>query len=609
MTALSTLADGRWRRPIRVALVVGAIGTVAVPGVRLWQETTAHEWRRLGLCMLARARLAARADGTALQRYAWTAGAAAPASLAAIAADPEIDRSRGRLLGAAAEVGWRGFGAGSAAALAALALVAGLRLYKYGGAVPPPAPKRSPGRQTGAVFGRVAARLRTALPWRAVRIAGIPYPEQARQGHTLVVGAAGSGRTALIADLVAQIRAQGGRCILLDRTGAYTRLLFNPARDALLNPLDRRAAAWAPLRDGRGRSDFAAMAAALIPEPADAGRAAAALAARQLFAEVAEALRPQSDSDMGDGSNRALLDLLLDPTPAALARVLAGTPAWTALAQAGPEVLPGARALLRHHLSALRYAQGEPFSIRDWVDRGDGLLFLAGPDDPNGRLRGLVSSWLEIALCAMMSLDPGNARGLCMAIDGPETLHRLSALLPALGAARGLGVQFTLGIEALGPLRARYGVEGAATVSGLCATRVAMAAADEETAEWGSAAIGNDSLAPAWRLRRLAPGQGVLRFPGWHDVVEFTLDDLRVRGRAARFVPVDGAWMFLDAAPAPAAPARTAPPQTGGPAKNMSKDHRRPASAGGAKAGPADGDRPNARPVRKRKRRRAGRWI
>ncbi|MYG53687.1 MAG: type IV secretion system DNA-binding domain-containing protein [Rhodospirillaceae bacterium] len=613
MMVLRTYAGGGWRRPIRVALLVGAIGSVVVPGVRLWQETAAHEWRLLGLGTLARARLAAGAESYTLQRYQRAAGEAASLPLAAIAADPELDRTRARLLGAAADAGWRGLGAGSAAALAALALLAGLRPYIYGSAGPPPAPKRPPARRTRAVLRGIAAGLRTALPRRAVRLGGIPCPKEARQGHTLVVGAAGSGRTALIADLVAQIRAQGGRCIVLDRTGACTRLLFDPARDVLLNPLDRRAAAWSPLRDGRGHEDFSAMAAALVPGPADAGQAAAALAARQLFAETAEALRPRIDHGRGDAGNGALLDLLLDPAPATLAGVLAGTPAWTALARAGPKVLPRARAILRHYLAALRFAQGEPFSIRDWVDRGDGLLFLTGPDDPNGRLRGLVSAWLETALRAAMSLDPGGGRGLRVVVDGPEALHRLPSLLPALGAARGLGVPFAVGVEALGSLRARYGADGTATVSGLCATRVAMAATDDATAEWSSAAIGSESLAPAWLLRRLAPGQGVLRFPGRYDAVEFALDEPRARGRAARFVPVDGAWMFLDATPAPAArtvPAlRKAPAQTGGPAVKTSKPARPPASAGTARAGREGSEPPEARPAGKRKRRRAGRWI
>ena len=596
---------------VRIALVVGAMGAAAAPGVRLWQETTAHDWRLLGLGTLARARLAAGADAHALQRYEWTAGEAVTMPLATVAADPEIDWTRARILGLAGEAGWRALGAGCASAVAALVLLAGWRHYIYaGGTETPPPPggdgarsaKRWPARRTGPVLGRIAAAVRAAMPRRAVRIAGIAYPKEARRGHTLVVGAGGSGRKAVIADLAAGIRARGGRCIVHDRTGEYTRRLFDPARDVLLNPLDARAAAWSPLCDACGRGDLEAMAAAFVPEPADAGGAVGALTARQLFVEAAEALRRRGVADDG-----ALLDLLLDPTPGTLAGALGGTAGWTALARMGPGFLLGARALLRHRLAALRFARGGGFSIRDWVERGDGLLFLASPDDPNGRLRGLVSAWMEIALGAALSLDRDGGRGLWAVIDEPEALHRLPSLLPALGGARGVGVRFAVGVEALGPLRARYGEDGARTVLGLCATRVAMAAADDETAAWCSAAIASETLAPAWRLRRLAPGQGVLRFPGRRDAMEFSLGDMRARGAAARFVPVEGAWMFLDETPAPPAAARTAPARSGERAK---REAARPqSSAGSTKAGDDGGGSPEARPVGKRKRRRAGRWI
>jgi len=602
MMAFRTLPRGGWRRAVCIALAVGAMTAAAVPVVRLWQETTAHEWRLLGLGTLARARLAAGAEKHALQRYEWSAGEVSSMPLASVADDPKIDWTRARILGLAVEAGWRGLGAGCAAALAALVLLAGWRHSIYGGAAERPpdrgggrSARRPPARRAGSLLRRMAVPTLAAMPGRAVRIAGIRYPKEAGHGHTLVVGAAGSGRKALIADLVAGIRARGGRCIVLDRTGEYTRRLFDPARDVLLNPLDTRSAAWSPLCDGRGRGDFEALAAALVPDPADGGGAVLALAARQLFVEAAEALRRR-----GDAGGGALADLLFDPAPGTLACAAAGM---------HPDVPLPARALLRHHLAALRFARGGDFSIRDWVARGDGLLFLASPDDPNGRLRGLVSAWMEAALGAVLSLDPGGGRGLWMVVDEPEALHRLPSLLPALGGARGVGVRFAVGIEALALLRARYGEDGAGTVRGLCATRAALAAADEETAAWSSAAIGSETLAPEGRLRRLAPGEGVLRFPGRRDAVAFSLKESRAGSAAARFMPVDGARMFLDEAPAPPAPARKSPSQTGGPAKKADKAARPPASAGSAKAGRGDGGPPAAGPVPKPRRRRAGRWI
>lgn len=177
MKAFRTLPGGGWRRAVCIVLAAGAIGSVALPGVRLWQDTAAHEWRALGLGTLARARLAAGADRYALQRHEWTAGEFASLPLAAIAADPKIDRTRARILGIAVEACWRGLGAGFAAALAALALIAGWRHSIYrGGKERPPAS----GGRSAPVPGRMAAPVLAAMPWRIVRTLDEPPPAEAR---------------------------------------------------------------------------------------------------------------------------------------------------------------------------------------------------------------------------------------------------------------------------------------------------------------------------------------------------------------------------------------------------------------------------------------------
>ena len=89
------------------------------------------------------------------------------------------------------------------------------------------------------------------------------------------------------------------------------------------------------------------------------------------------------------------------------ARALDGTLARTVPAGMGLEALLAARAFLRYRLAVLavlRFAPGGGFSIPEWMgrDSGDGLLFLTSPDDPNGRLQGLVSAWMEVALGAAL---------------------------------------------------------------------------------------------------------------------------------------------------------------------------------------------------------------
>ena len=327
----------------------------------------------------------------------------------------------------------------------------------------------------------------------------------------------------------------------------------------MLNPADTRCPGWSPLFESDCRGGFEALAEALIPSWADAAGRFRALAARQLFAGAAEVLRRE-----GIAANGALLDVLLAAPPAALARGLEGTAAQPIIDRTDPAIIHSVRALLSAVLAPLRFLpdEGAPFSIREWVAREDGAgwLFLARPGDPDGRLKGLVSSWAEIALAALSARDPeigmDRVRRLLAVLDDPAALHRLPGLLPTLTDARRLGVRFMIGIEAIGPLRALYGKDGAATISGLCGTRVAMMAADEETAEWSSENLGDGSGTAAWpwEIQRLPRGHGHVRFPGGHPAAKFVIKDKQRRAAGTPFMPADGAKTFLAEPPAEAAP-------------------------------------------------------
>lgn len=186
MKAFRTLPGGGWRRAACIVLAAGAIGSVALPGVRLWQETAAHEWRALGLGTLARARLAAGADRYALQRHEWTAGEFASMPLAAIAADPKIDWTRARIFDISVEAGWRGLGAGFAAALAPLVLIAGWRHSTY---------RSGPERPSNRGGGRPAKRSPAAPAWEPPPQTGVSVMRTAKAARPPAsVGPANAGR-------------------------------------------------------------------------------------------------------------------------------------------------------------------------------------------------------------------------------------------------------------------------------------------------------------------------------------------------------------------------------------------------------------------------------
>ena len=406
----------------------------------------------------------------------------------------------------------------------------------------------------------MAASLRA---WSGLR--HTTYPERTETQHTIVSGTTGSGKTVLISDLVAQIRSKGERCVVYDKMGSYTRAFFDPDRDVLLNPLDARAPRWSPFFEARSPRDFDTMAAALVPQQKDTVDPFWVTAARQLFSNGAGVLWTK-----GVTENKVLVDHLLKTDLTALAEAMEGTVAQSIVDPENPKTALSVRAMLTAHLGALEFLPdtGTPFSIRDWISKedGGGFLFLTSRGDQHASLRGLISTWLEIAVNALLSLEQDDGRRVWVILDELPTLHQVPSLQPGLAESRQFGGCFVLGVQVISALRDLYGRNGAETISGLCGTRVVLAAPDRDTAQWSADSLGRAeveevaegfsygantirdgvSLTPKRELRALALASeimrlenlhGYLRFPGPLPVATIALGYVK-RGQAAeRFVP------------------------------------------------------------------------
>ena len=123
-----------------------------------------------------------------------------------------------------------------------------------------------------------------------------------------------------------------------------------------------------------------------------------------------------------------------------------------------------------------------------------GFLFLTSRGDQHASLRGLISTWLEIAVNALLSLGRDDERRVWVVLDELPTLHQVPSLQPGLAESRQFGGCFVLGIQVISALRDLYGRNGAETVSGLCGTRVVLAAPDQETARWSAESLGRGEV-------------------------------------------------------------------------------------------------------------------
>ena len=188
-----------------------------------------------------------------------------------------------------------------------------------------------------------------------------------------------------------------------------------------------------------------------------------------------------------------LVDHLLKTELSALADAMEGTVAQSIVDPANPKTALSVRAMLTANIGAMDLLtdEGPPFSIREWIEhRSPGFLFLTSRGDQHASLRGLISTWLEIAVNALLSLPREDGRRIWVILDELPTLHQLPSLRPGLAESRQFGGCFVLGVQVFSALRDLYGRDGAETISGLCGTRIVLAAPDKDTSEWSAESLG-----------------------------------------------------------------------------------------------------------------------
>ncbi len=561
-----------WAQLFQAAMLLSAFMVVAVPAWTLWHRTTGADWYAAGMYTLAEAKLALGYDPKSGQEIRRPDGRRQVLTIRSIAASVPAWRIRERIKDEMFASAWRGAAAGAAIIALFLAwfwyrgVQLGRRRRIRGAEL---VTARELRRQVQPARTRLLEAMPGAGRLRSCRVAGIPYPARTETQHTIVSGTTGSGKTVLISDLVAQIRARGERCVIYDKMGSYTRSFFDPARDVLMNPLDARAPRWSPFLEARSPRDFDMMAAALIPQQKDTVDPFWVTAARQLFSNGAGVLW-----ERGVTENKVLVDHLLKTDLTALAEAMEGTVAQSIVDPENPKTALSVRAMLTANLSAMEFLpdSGRRFSIRDWISRedGGGNLFLTSRGDQHASLRGLISTWLEIAVNAMLSLAQDDGRRIWVILDELPTLHQVPSLQPGLAESRQFGGCFVLGVQVISALRDLYGRNGAETVSGLCGTRVVLASPDRDTAQWSADSLGRSeveevaegfsygantirdgvSLTPKRELRALALASeimrlenlsGYLRFPGPLPVATIRLDYVDRAKAAERFVARDDA--------------------------------------------------------------------
>lgn len=341
----------------------------------------------------------------------------------------------------------------------------------------------------GARFGTVR-QLRRAL-WRQTKgsfvIGGVSVPDVFETEHVLICGAPGTGKTNIILKMLAGIRKRGRRAIVYDTAGTFVEKFYRPGIDVLLNPLDARSDPWSPWVDVPREYHYDQIAESTIPDKT--GDPFWAKSARGTLVAVLRKLARQERTLVS-----ILLDTLLRSKLKDLAAFADGTDAAAFISTEGERTSAGIQAELASVMRSFSYLDDtqDGLSIRDWVanERDDSWLFITVKADQLPSLRPLITVWLDIAISAIMSLDPDRSRRLYCVIDELPTLQKLPSLSDFLARARKYGGCGILGFQSYPQLEATYGIQDAAAITGYCSTWVALRANDTPTAKHVSENLG-----------------------------------------------------------------------------------------------------------------------
>ncbi|MEM9840721.1 MAG: type IV secretion system DNA-binding domain-containing protein, partial [Pseudomonadota bacterium] len=252
--------------------------------------------------------------------------------------------------------------------------------------------------------------------------------------------------------------------------------------DTILNPLDARSPNWSVFGEVTSKAGFDAIASAMIPRGLH-GDPVWADSARLVFSTAAQLL-------VGDGkpTNKDLVDTLLTDDLDELGTFFEGTPAAPIISADSPKMTNSVRMMLNTYLDGLRLlpADGEPFSITDWIENDEvgSTLFLSSRADMHETLKPLLTVWMDTAVRALMSRPRDPFRRVWFILDEVAALQFLPSIMDGLARGRQFGAAFVLGIQAQSQLRQIYGPDGAQSLSSVCRTKLILAAADADTAKW-----------------------------------------------------------------------------------------------------------------------------
>jgi hypothetical protein len=310
--------------------------------------------------------------------------------------------------------------------------------------------------------------------------ARIPRDREAM--HFLIVGDSGTGKSAAIRQMLAQISDRGEAAIVYDPAMEYLPQFYSEQRgDVVLNPLDARCPFWSPGDEVPHEAEALTLAASLFPEQGRENRFFVE-APRKIFAHLIN-LRPTPEQLTYWMCNPHEIDQHVRGTEMA-AMIDRGAAAQRSGVLGSLNMVADAFKLLPKESETQRR-----WNTVEWAKERKGWVFLTSKPTMRERMRPLISLWLDLLVLRLMNEGIGGPRKTWFVLDELASLQRLPQLTTAITENRKSNNPIVLGFQGKAQVEALYGHVAEAMLS-QPATKIFLKTSEPYASEWISKAIG-----------------------------------------------------------------------------------------------------------------------
>jgi len=308
-------------------------------------------------------------------------------------------------------------------------------------------------------------------------------PARAEAQHMQIIGDTGAGKSALMFQVLRQVRSRGDSAIVYDPAREFVKRFYDPKRgDIILNPLDKRCPYWGPAEELRSRSEAKALAASLFQPPQDKKGEFFIESPQKIFAFLM-AYGPSPEQLVKWMSDPEEIDLRLKGTEHAhlidphAHQQRAGVLASLGLVADSLRLLPK------------RDAANGKWTATEWAEKRQGWIFLTSLPAEREALRPLQSLWIDWLVLRLLNEPMAAQNRVWFVIDELATLQKLPQLHTAITEARKSRNPVVLGFQGKAQLEYLYGHLAEVMLS-QPATSIWLTTKEPKAGQWVSEFIG-----------------------------------------------------------------------------------------------------------------------